>query len=210
MFSSLEKALSISSPLDWYRATRDQLSALGVASIFHTRKGGIVDLLKKRYPAIEWDPEAFQGSGYRRASQRWLAVLLAQLFPTEKVLIDYVHPELRYEETGQSLQLDAFLPESSLAFEYQGEQHFEQLPVYGAAKERIVRDEKKSALCQSKGISLIAVPYWWNKNRAALLASLIAVRPDLFDPSRGTLRSYREEAVKGAAGVASTSGLMTP
>ena len=184
MLEYLETALDIRQPEDWYRVTIENLNSLKVPVFYRTTEGGIAALLSKRYPHIDWDPDAFFGRGYRRASQRWLAEMLTDLFPKESILVDYSHPELKF-------QLDVFFPELHLAFEYQGLQHYEQLGVYGDLSDRLARDESKAAQCLAHGITLITVPFWWNKKRPALLAAILAERPDLF---LSKLAAFSEEA----------------
>jgi len=187
LFDYLEKGLEIRRPEDWYRVTLEQLNDLGVGPFSKRIEGGLVTLLSKRYPNIEWDADAFFGRGYRRASQRWLTAMLASIFPSKKILVDYVHPDLHF-------QLDVFLPEIGLAFEYQDAQHFEQIGVYGEANDRIVRDETKAMHCRAQGVTLIAVPYWWNKKRPALLEAIFAERPDLYSRQ---LKASMAEALRG-------------
>lgn len=188
LFSYLEKALDIRQPEDWYRVTTDQLTALKVSSFSKSTEGGLVELLARRYPTVKWDAESFFGRGYRRATQRWLAVMLGDLFPSETILYDHFH-----RGGGEVVfQLDVYIPELRLAFEYQGAQHYEQLPVYGELDDRVARDVDKAKMCQAQGVTLIAVPYWWNKKRPALLAAILAERPDLFDTGR--LAPFLEEA----------------
>ena len=173
LFAHLEKALEIRQAEDWYRVTTDQLAALKVPLFYKSIEGGLVMLLSKRYPNVKWDEEAFLGRGYRRATQRWLATMLSDLLHSEEMLVDDSHPELK-------CQLDVYFPHLNLAFEYQGAQHYEQIGVYGDVSDRMARDETKAARCLSKGISLITVPFWWNKKRPALLTAILAERPDLF------------------------------
>jgi len=191
LFSHLELALGIQEPEDWYRVTTEQLSELKVPS-FYRSQGGLADVLSKRYPNTTWDADAFFKRGYRRATQRWLSAILVDLFPEEIMLTDYYH---RAGETATGFELDIFFPQLHLAFEYQGVQHYEQLPVYGTLGERVARDADKSAQCKAQGISLIEVPFWWNKKRPELLAALLAQRPDLF---QSKLAPYLEEARRGS------------
>jgi len=185
LFLELEKVLNIRRPEDWYRVTAEQLTTLKVPSFY--RGGGLAAVLSKRYPTVEWDEAAFFGRGFRRATQRWLTSMLTDLFPDDAILVDYSHPELK-------CQLDIFFPKHLLAFEYQGVQHYEQMGVYGDVSDRMTRDEGKASRCLTLGITLIAVPFWWNKKRPALLAAILAARPDLFATK---LAPYLEDARRG-------------
>ena len=43
------------------------------------------------------------------------------------------------------------------------------------------RDKQKIEDCKSKGVTLIEVPYWWDRKPESLAASIYNVRPDLFE-----------------------------
>ena len=60
------------------------------------------------------------------------------------------------------LELDVWIPELSIAFEYQGEQHFNAIDHWGG-KEALTktqeRDKRKKKLCQDYGVKLICINY---------------------------------------------------
>ncbi len=61
------------------------------------------------------------------------------------------------------LELDVYIPELKLGFEYQGIQHFESIEHWGgesALKEVRVRDARKKSLCEKNGIRLIYCFYY--------------------------------------------------
>ena len=66
------------------------------------------------------------------------------------------------------MQLDVFIPSMSLAFEYQGKQHFQDVGVFNPTRTYQQRDEEKRMMCSSNNIKLIEVPYWWNKTQESL------------------------------------------
>ena len=70
--------------------------------------------------------------------------------------------------TNRPLQLDVFIPSKSLAFEYQGIQHYQEVGVFNPSKSYQQRDEEKRNLCDSNNIKLIEVPYWWNRTAESL------------------------------------------
>lgn len=62
----------------------------------------------------------------------------------------------------EGLELDVFVPNFQLAFEYQGQQHFKPIKAWGGeeALSRLKeRDNKKRQLCELNSIRLIAVDY---------------------------------------------------
>lgn len=69
------------------------------------------------------------------------------------------------------MKFDVFVPEINFIFEYQGEQHFMAMAMYGgeeALKSQQGRDAEKRRACAAMGITLIEVPYWWDHSKAKL------------------------------------------
>jgi hypothetical protein len=57
------------------------------------------------------------------------------------------------------MELDIFVPDHCLAFEYQGEAHYLNIPMYGGLKARKQIDQAKREACVHQGITLIEIPY---------------------------------------------------
>jgi hypothetical protein len=81
------------------------------------------------------------------------------------------------------MQLDVFVPELHLAFEYQGEQHYFNIFSYGAQWGYEKRDAEKRRACKAAGITLIEVPYWWDFAAESLAATIHQHRPELITSS---------------------------
>ncbi len=77
------------------------------------------------------------------------------------------------------MELDIFLPKEQLAFEYQGEHHFHDVYHLGASWQQKQRDKEKRESCKENEITLIEVPYWWNKEISSLAATIDNERKDL-------------------------------
>ena len=80
-----------------------------------------------------------------------LYAIVRELFPNNTVLREY-SPEFL-----NGLRIDIFVKEINLAIEYQGEQHFKPIELFGGIashKELIVRDKKKKDLCLINGLSI--------------------------------------------------------
>jgi hypothetical protein len=73
----------------------------------------------------------------KRASQRWLFVVLCEIFDDSKVEIkeNYLHPATKYPSSKQPIELDIFIPEFNLAFEFQGKQHYDDTMVFGLSQQ---------------------------------------------------------------------------
>jgi hypothetical protein len=103
-----------------------------------------------------------------KKNQRKLFKFVCELFAGNEVMFDYRHPELRFSESNLPMELDIWLPDKMLAFEYQGEQHFApfwkgvvDLKPRQTLEATQKRDQEKREACEVNGIILIEVPYTW-------------------------------------------------
>ncbi len=73
-------------------------------------------------------------------------------------------PDWLINDIGNKLELDGYSQELGLAFEYQGQQHYEFLPFFHKSREdfetRLSWDEYKRQQCQHQGVQLLEIPYW--------------------------------------------------
>lgn len=99
------------------------------------------------------------GEGFKREME--LYVYISSLFPNETII-------KKDRTVLGGLELDIYLPNLNLAFEYMGRQHFEmnyikKNTIYIQTKEQFeaqkFRDNKKIELCKEKGITLIHFNY---------------------------------------------------
>eukprot|EP01114_Cavostelium_apophysatum_P017721 TRINITY_DN5331_c0_g1_i3.p1 TRINITY_DN5331_c0_g1~~TRINITY_DN5331_c0_g1_i3.p1 ORF type:complete len:845 (-),score=169.37 TRINITY_DN5331_c0_g1_i3:2211-4745(-) len=77
------------------------------------------------------------------------------------------------------LELDMFFPSEKLAVEFQGQVHFSQLFKQQSMRIRQQNDELKRLACRDAGITLVAIPYWWDRSKDQLIATVRQQRPDL-------------------------------
>lgn len=172
----VESAFSLSDLTDWYRISREQLESVeGGSSIL--KRYGFTGFLRLVYPQVEWIQQKLD-SRAKKSTQFWLKKQVGSLFPGMQILEDYRHPQLRYQ-SGAAAELDLFLPQLNLAFEYQGEQHYHDLPMFGPLELYRLRDSDKVQLCADAGIKLVIVPYWWDKRLSSLGKLLHNVVPHL-------------------------------
>ena len=83
-----------------------------------------------------------------------------------------------YPQFLEGLQLDGYCRELSLAFEYQGEQHYDsenyfhfgEISSFEAQQER---DIKKRELCKAAGVRLVLIPYFANDKRTFVVTALL-------------------------------------
>jgi hypothetical protein len=173
----VESKLGIQDFKDWYRVTVIQLRRLGGGSVV-LYQGGLVSLLRLVYPNHEWDVEALKVKRLGHKTQEHLSQVLQQIFPDVPFTSNFRHSQIRLDGNRQ-LELDIYYPSLSLAFEYQGRQHFEQTPVHMDTALVHSADQAKQQQCRKLGITLISIPYWWNGSESSLRATVHAHRPDL-------------------------------
>ncbi len=113
-------------------------------------------------------------------------------------LLDRAFPKMRpawlKSDRDANLELDGYCEELRLAFEYQGEYHYMEVPIHQqqrslAEVQKI--DKLKATICQKQGISLIQVPCWEKGNRDWIVETLLRLgRPDIEDTltKRGNTR----------------------
>ena len=104
---------------------------------------------------------ARESLGFKKIGETWISEtilfnIVKGLYPTSKV-IKHHRPKWL-----QGLELDIYLPEHELAFEYQGIQHFLAVEHWGGEaqlKKQQTHDAKKKEICTQRGITLICINY---------------------------------------------------
>ena len=110
-------------------------------------------------------------SACKKKSQRKLFEVVKKLFPNVECKFDYKHPDLVFDNSNARMELDIWVPELSIAFEYQGFQHFESVSFWGGdvAFEKLrARDQEKKATCEEKGIHLIEIDNSWDGKTSSI------------------------------------------
>ncbi len=107
-----------------------------------------------------------------------------------------------YLKCLKGLELDGYSHKLSLAFEYQGQQHYSPIPYFGGEKQfktQQERDIKKRKLCATHNITLIEIPYTWDKSEQYVRDKISEKRPELLEKKfvdpQTTLTIFSEIAV---------------
>lgn len=99
--------------------------------------------------------------GYYRIGEKWISEtkmynIIKELFPKEEIIFHYRAEWLCF------LEIDVYLPNLKIGFEYQGKQHFEPIDFFGGKKKfdyQRANDIKKEKLCQDYNVKLYKVNY---------------------------------------------------
>ncbi len=100
-----------------------------------------------------WCPECSTGRGERQSR-----VAFEQVF---KAKFPRVKPDWLLNSRGRKMELDGYNLELGIAFEHQGEQHFEQNyfnSSKGSLGQRRRDDALKRKLCKKQGVALLSIP----------------------------------------------------
>merc|ERR1711879_93991 len=108
-------------------------------------------------------------------SEREVRMILESIFVAHK--FPRCRPSFLEGLRGRCLELDGYCVSLHLAFEYNGEHHYDSSTYFnrvsGQYADIIMRDRMKLLLCNALGIRVIVVPYWvrdrWNFVRCCLL-----------------------------------------
>eukprot|EP01114_Cavostelium_apophysatum_P024131 TRINITY_DN9358_c0_g1_i1.p1 TRINITY_DN9358_c0_g1~~TRINITY_DN9358_c0_g1_i1.p1 ORF type:complete len:418 (+),score=72.81 TRINITY_DN9358_c0_g1_i1:58-1311(+) len=188
---NLEKELGIQKVDEWrdYLVSKVRTSALlshsaTYQSLAH-QFGGLLGILLKAYPEHDWsDPSSSTAGPSPVKTQYYLFDMLKSVLPKDTdVHFNFVHPKLLYLGSKKPMELDIYVPSLSLAFEYQGIQHYDFNENFSFEKSqhqlRLKRDIEKRSACKNIGLELIEIPYWWDGSLASLLATIRKRNPHL-------------------------------
>lgn len=66
-----------------------------------------------------------------------------------------------------NVELDVYVEELKLALEYHGAQHYTSFFTQ-SMENQSKRDKNRRELCEQLGITLIEIPYWWDRSEGIL------------------------------------------
>ena len=151
---------NISQKRDWYRLPADP-----------TQKYELYELLKLFYPSEKWKKSNFI-LRTKKTTQRLLFAFTQKIYPSLLIFENYFHPKL-ISKVDANMELDLFIPALQLAMEYQGIQHYDDMPAAFTGIEVLKnRDEIKERLANDLSIKIIYIPYWWDHSLSSLQSSL--------------------------------------
>ena len=154
---TLLRTFEIREKKDWYRIPLDYKHI----NVYHT--------LKKNYPREDWNLNLFTFRA-KKSTQRLLFIFIRNLYSNLYVIENYRHPHI---QSVRYLEFDIFIPSFNWAFEYQGAQHYNDIPrAFSQLDLYQFRDTSKVSVSSKKSIQLIIIPYWWDGSLSSLVSTL--------------------------------------
>jgi hypothetical protein len=150
----------------WNLVTRNDIKRLG-GGILTYYGNSMKRMLESLCPNLTIESKISEGQSH-------VGNVLKSILKTH-IFINY---KLQCEDR-EPIELDIYVPELELAFEYNGSVHYDPHYFMGGSTDRGGRDHMKQLLCKERGITLISVPYWWNNSVDSLISSIKHVRPDI-------------------------------
>eukprot|EP00026_Physarum_polycephalum_P002189 Phypoly_transcript_02194.p1 GENE.Phypoly_transcript_02194~~Phypoly_transcript_02194.p1 ORF type:complete len:921 (+),score=154.23 Phypoly_transcript_02194:106-2868(+) len=100
-------------------------------------------------------------------------------FPNANILVN-TRNSFKNPVTGSGFEVDVWLPDLLLGFEYQDAYHY-ATTWYSNQNLAVIRsvDTKKTEEVRKSGVTLIHVPCWWDSDPCSLMATINFERPDL-------------------------------
>ena len=169
--NELKEKLNLNSSNDWIRLSKHQIRQHGGNGLLKKLgKNSLFDIFNQQ--KLDININHLHDRTTKRSSQRWLFLQVQKLFPDDEIIEDYFHSEIS-RCSGFAVQFDIFLIQRNIAFEYHGEQHYEDIPSAFATIELYNnRDKEKTKLCEQFGIKLIVIPYWWDNRLDSLQTTI--------------------------------------
>ena len=163
----LIKKYKIKEKKDWFRLTIKQDDIK------------LIETLKIVYPNEEWKKENFLNRS-KKTNQRLLFITIQSIYSMYLIIENYKNNSpygLNY------LEFDLYIPALNMAMEYQGEQHFDDIPSVFSQNELYKSyDQIKLNFAIEKKVNLIVVPFWWDHSSASL-SSFLNSPPHFSSPS---------------------------
>ena len=155
---SLQRIYLIKEKKDWYR----------INIYINDVKKNLCKSLKILHPDQHWSKKQFQFRS-KKTNQRVLLSYIERIFSSHLLLENYRHP--KFQSDGL-LEIDIFIPQLNIGFEYQGEQHYNDMPsIFSPFESSMLRDSLKKGFAVQFGVKLIPIPYWWDHSLPSLIST---------------------------------------
>ena len=164
-----EQKMNIQSHNDWYRISVKQIQNEGGSGLLKLYDNNLKLFLNNIYPNVIWNSKKLKSTD-KRSRQRWMFICLQRLFKDKQIIEEFLLSDDNYlkRQSGMSVEIDVFIPELLVGFEFQGNHHYYDIPKFGQLELYQSRDEEKQKIALESNILIVNVPYWWNDSEDGL------------------------------------------
>ena len=161
--------MNIQSNNDWYRVSVKQIQNEGGSGLLKLYDNNLKLFLNNIYPNVNWNSKKLKSTD-KRSRQRWMFICLQRLFKDKQIIEEFLLSNDNYlkRQSGMSVEIDVFIPELLVGFEFQGNHHYYDIPKFGQLELYQSRDEEKQKIALESNILIVNVPYWWNDSEDGL------------------------------------------
>eukprot|EP00026_Physarum_polycephalum_P001151 Phypoly_transcript_01152.p1 GENE.Phypoly_transcript_01152~~Phypoly_transcript_01152.p1 ORF type:complete len:1060 (-),score=94.29 Phypoly_transcript_01152:294-3473(-) len=117
--------------------------------------------------------------------QGLLVQQLEAIFKGSQMLVNtHKYSNVKKPDSDSYLELDVWISEYNLCFEFQDTYHYSTTWYYQKPQESVLHeDDMKKGLVLQQGLSLIVIPCWWDGSVGSLSDTIYFQRPDLLPAS---------------------------
>jgi hypothetical protein len=165
----IEQKCNVTKPEHWYRVSQSQLIDFGVSALI-SQNGGLYETLKSFRGDFPWVEENF--AGVRYSGLKSLGAYLRRIWPDREVTENFT--------LSDDLHLVSFVvPSLSLAFDYQSPKDYVTGEVSGKTQVSLKIPLDKKASAERSNLTLIVVPFWWERTLPTLVGTILEAVPTL-------------------------------
>ena len=155
--NEIKKQYLIREKKDWFR-------------IIDFKRNNICRSLKLVYPNENWNFSLYNRA--KKGTQRYLYSMIQLMFPQYYLYENYRHP--LFFKAQKNFEFDIFIPSIHFAVEYQGEQHYFDIPqLFNQVDFYLMFDQVKLKIAQKNSIFLMQIPFWWDRSFSSLYSTFI-------------------------------------
>jgi len=176
--NSISKKFNIENIEDWKFVSTELVKKMGGSGFLRYFNGSLLKALQKLHPEHNWTIPRTNNPRGTSKGQHLLHKIVQKTFPDQFVLYNMNFRDYDRHEKPP-IKLDIVIPDLSIAIEYHAIHHFEKTEIFGDILKQQQRDSNKQQICNNFGLSIVVIPYWWEKTEADLMQRIRQVRPDI-------------------------------
>jgi len=189
--NELATKLNIKDLSDWYTVSNTQIISHGGYGLLNYHRCSLLRMLRTAFPQMNWKAGLLRHPHFAKSGQSsyskvqyLLFTLVKQIFPSTVCEFNYGFKHQQSSQAGLNyIEFDIFIPEVSLAIEYNGEYHYKSIALFNEVETVMKRDKRKEEICHMHGICVVIIPFWWDRKIESVAKEIHKARPDIILPA---------------------------